>query len=156
MNPMARFIRVFVLCAVALSAADTALTQKGLHVESLFDGTFEKNPKAVTVDVKGKRLKSYDLTLFRSITVHNSPPDAALMAAAALADGRNAVSSEVVKRGKEVVAGYYQLPPEAESGSHPNRFVLFRRLREEAATLIYLEGFTELEKLIKLFVQPKK
>lgn len=153
---MVRLIRVFILCAVALAAASTARAQKGLHVESLFDGSFEKNSKAVTVDVKGKRLKSYNLTLFRSITVHDAPQDAGRMAAAAYADGRNAVSSEEVKRGKETVAGYYQLPPEAKDGKHPNRFILFRRLQKGAATLIYLEGFTELEKLIKLFVQPKK
>ena len=35
-------------------------------------------------------------------------------------------------------------------------YALFRRLEEGAATLIYLEGETELEKLIRLFVKPKK
>ena len=155
-NSPFRFVRILALCAAAFLLSAPAWAQKGLHVEPLFDGSYEKNPKAVTVDVRGKRLKPYDLTLFRSITVHGSPHDADRMAAAALADGQGAVNSEVVKRGKALVAGYYQLLPRDRKGQGPNRFVLFRRLEEGAATLIYLEGETELEKLIRLFVKPKK
>lgn len=154
-NPF-RLVRILAFCAAAFLLAAPAWAQKGLHVEPLFDGSYEKNPKAVTVDVRGKRLKSYGLTLFRSITVHDAPHDADRMAAAALADGQGAVNSEVVKRGKALVAGYYQLPPRHGKGKGSNRFVLFRRLEEGAATLIYLEGETELEKLIRLFVKPKK
>ena len=37
-----------------------------------------------------------------------------------------------------------------------NRFVVFRKLSPGSATLIYLEGDTELEKLITLFIHKKQ
>ena len=47
--------------------------QKGMHVETLFDGRFKYDKRAVEVLIKGKELKKYHLTLFRSLTVTDAP-----------------------------------------------------------------------------------
>ena len=56
--------------------------------------------------------------------------------------------------GNNTIAGYYQLPPAAPDGE--NRFILFRKTSPHDATLIYLEGQTQLDKLINLFINKKQ
>ena len=69
-------------------------------------------------------------------------------------DSRKAENSETVKSGNNTIAGYYQLPPAAPDGE--NRFILFRKTSPHDATLIYLEGQTQLDKLINLFINKKQ
>ena len=59
-----------------------------------------------------------------------------------------------MKSGNNTIAGYYQLPPVSPGGE--NRFILFRKLSPDDATLIYLEGSTQLDRLIKLFINKKQ
>ena len=67
---------------------------------------------------------------------------------------KKAENSETVKSGNNTIAGYYQLPPAAPDGE--NRFILFRKTSPHDATLIYLEGQTQLDKLINLFINKKQ
>ena len=64
------------------------------------------------------------------------------------------LSVETVKSGNNTIAGYYQLPPAVPDGE--NRFILFRKTSPHDATLIYLEGQTQLDKLINLFINKKQ
>lgn len=144
--------QIFLACTLLLTA-HASLAQEGLAVAPLFSGQYNKDKHAVVVVIKGNKLKPYDLSLFHSITIENGPDDVALFEAAVLADSRKAVNSETVKSGEEIIAGYYQLPP--ASSDEENRFILFRKPSPGNVTLIYLEGDTELEKLINLFIQKK-
>ena len=94
------------------------------------------------------------LSLFRSIAITDRPDDVALFEAAVRADSSKANNSETVKSGNNTIAGYYQLPPASPGGE--NRFILFRKLSPDDATLIYLEGHTQLDRLIKLFINKKQ
>lgn len=60
-------IGVLLFTSLPLSA------QEGLQINSLFDGRFKKDSRAVEVLIKGKELKKYHLTLFRSLTVNSAP-----------------------------------------------------------------------------------
>ena len=55
------------------TAGSALMAQKGLQVNTLFDGRFKKDHRAVEVLIKGKELKKYHLNLFRSLTVTNAP-----------------------------------------------------------------------------------
>lgn len=134
----------------------TMSAQKNLALSLLFAGEYNRNNQAVVVIVKGKKLEPYHLTLFHSIDVKNSEEDVKRFEKAVLADGRKAESSEIVKVGQKIVACYYQLPPEPNDSRKRNRFILFRKDGEDRATTIYLEGNTELDALIKIFINKNK
>lgn len=142
------------ICCMLLGTAHLCRAQEGLAVAPLFDGKYNRDKQAVVVLIKGKTLKEYNLSLFHSIAITDRPDDVALFEAAVQADSRKAENSETVKSGDNTVAGYYQLPPSKPGGE--NRFILFRKLSADDATLIYLEGHTQLDRLINLFIQKKQ
>lgn len=115
-----------------------------------------RNPNAIVEILKGKKLKPYRLTLFHSIVIEKSPADVALFEKAVLADGSAAADAQVVKARNGLVACYYQLPPGRGDPDGPNRFILFRKDGDRSTTLIYLEGRTELDQPIKLFINKKR
>ena len=140
------------LLLISLSAS----AQQGLYVAPFFKGEYNQDPNAVVVIIKGKKLEPYHLSLFHSIEIKDSPRNIDRIEKAVLADGKHAENSEEVKDGTRTVACYYQLPPAGKAGKGPNRFILFRRSGQGSGTLIYLEGHTELEQLIKIFIHKKK
>ena len=128
--------------------------QKGLAIAPLFSGKYDKDEQAIVVLLKGKTLHPYGLSLFHSISITDRPDDVTLFEAAVSTDSRKAENSETVKSGNNTIAGYYQLPPAVPDGE--NRFILFRKTSPHDATLIYLEGQTQLDKLINLFINKKQ
>lgn len=141
------------ICCLLLATGQICRAQEGLAVAPLFSGRYNTDKQAVVVLIKGSKLKDYNLSLFHSISVTDRPDDVALFEAAVRADSRKADNSETVKSGDNTVAGYYQLPP--ASPGKKNRFILFRKTSPGEATLIYLEGDTQLDKLINLFIRKK-
>lgn len=142
------------ICSLLFGTVHLCRAQEGLAVALLFAGQYNRDKQAVVVLIKGKKLKDYKLSLFHSITVTDRPDDVALFEAAVRADSSKAENSETVKAGNNTIAGYYQLPPASPDGE--NRFILFRKLSAGDATLIYLEGHTQLDRLINLFIQKKQ
>lgn len=140
--------------SLLLTSLSAARAQEGLAIASLFSGQYNRDKQAVVVHIKGKKLEQYHLSLFRSIALTDRPDDVALFEAAVRSDSSKAENSETVKSGDNTVAGYYQLPPASPGGE--NRFILFRKLSPGDATLIYLEGRTQLDRLINLFIKKKQ
>ena len=62
-------IRRWIILGITMLAVLPLWAQKGMHVEALFDSRFKQDKRAVEVLIKGKELKKYHLTLFRSLTV---------------------------------------------------------------------------------------
>ncbi len=134
-----------------------AFAQKGLNIERILkDNSYKDNNNAVVIIVKGKKLKPYNLTYFHSVTLNNLPKDANRFEEAVRNDEPQATRVEEMKAGNNLVSCYYQLPPLKEEEDSPNRFILFRRTGKGDATLIYLEGQTQLDALIKEFIHKKK
>lgn len=86
-----RWIGIGILSLLALPL----MAQKGLQVNTLFDGRFKKDHRAVEVLIKGKELKKYHLSLFRSLTVTNAPAVFREMETLVCQDAKSAVDKEV-------------------------------------------------------------
>lgn len=151
---MKPFYQILLIGCLLLGSTPVCLAQKGLAIAPLFSGRYNHDKQAVVVVIKGKKLKPYNLSLFHSLSITNRPDDVALFEAAVRSDGAKAENSETVKSGNNTIAGYYQLPPSSPGGE--NRFILFRKLSPDNATLIYLEGHTRLDQLINLFIKKKQ
>lgn len=151
---MKPFYKILLIGCLLLGYIPVSMAQKGLAVAPLFSGQYNHDKQAVVVLIKGKKLKPYNLSLFHSLTITDRPDDVALFEAAVRADSSKAENSETVKSGDNTIAGYYQLPPASPGGE--NRFILFRKLSPGDATLIYLEGHTQLDRLINLFINKKQ
>ncbi len=147
-----RLLPTVMLCIFLLSiGCSSAIAQKGLAIEKILnDRKYINNSNSVVVIIKGDKLKKYNLSFFHSVTVSNWPGEIRRMENAVLEDGKRADHSETVSNKNNTVACYYQLPATKETKGR-NRFILFHRKNTEAV-LIYLEGKTELEKLIKTFI----
>lgn len=152
-SAMKMFYKIFISC-IFLWIGNICHAQKGLAIAPLFSGKYDKDEQAIVVLLKGKTLHPYGLSLFHSISITDRPDDVTLFEAAVSTDSRKAENSETVKSGNNTIAGYYQLPPAAPDGE--NRFILFRKTSPHDATLIYLEGQTQLDKLINLFINKKQ
>lgn len=83
------------------------MAQKGLQVNTLFDGRFKKDHRAVEVLIKGKELKKYHLSLFRSLTVTNAPAVFREMETLVCQDAKSAVDKEVGTIGNRLYYGFY-------------------------------------------------
>ena len=152
-SSMKMFYKIFISC-IFLWIGNICHAQKGLAIAPLFSGKYDKDEQAIVVLLKGKTLHPYGLSLFHSISITDRPDDVTLFEAAVSTDSRKAENSETVKSGNNTIAGYYQLPPAVPDGE--NRFILFRKTSPHDATLIYLEGQTQLDKLINLFINKKQ
>lgn len=147
--------QIIFLLFIALLTVN-ASAQKNLHVSPLFSGEYDRNENAIVVIVKGKKLEPYRLTLFHSISVNQSESDVSRFEKAVLKDAQSADDSQIIKAGNQIAACYYQLPPAQNDQDGPNRFILFKKTAKDAAILIYLEGRTQLDDLIKRFMTPQK
>ncbi|MGL5227618.1 MAG: DUF6108 family protein [Bacteroidales bacterium] len=132
-----------------------ASAQKDLSVSQFFDGKFNKSEKAIVTLLKGKKLTLYNLSVFHSITINDSPAIVQQFTDAVLSDKEMANQVEIVYAGDRVLACYLQLAPVSDDAGQ-NRFILFRSPNKDSATLIYMEGETDLDELIKLFITKKK
>lgn len=133
-------------------AAAALMAQKGMAVERFFDGDYGRRKEATKVEVRGKRLQGYHLTLFRSVTLRADEAAFREMERSVAADGNAAVDKETGYMGDRLFYGFYCLPPVRGA----NRYLFFRNasLRpggEPEATIVYMEGHATLEELKKMF-----
>ena len=83
--------------------------QKGLNINSLFGGQFRKQRDASEVLMKGRQLQSYNLTLFRSLTLPVATANAARVEALVRADASTAIDKDAALRGKYLYYGFHRL-----------------------------------------------
>lgn len=140
-------IGVLLFTSLPLSA------QEGLQINSLFDGRFKEDSRAVEVLIKGKELKKYHLTLFRSLTVNSAPEVFDKMEALVKKDAVHAIDKEVGTIGNRLYYGFYCFPP--HKGNF--RYLFYRNTavkphsRKSEATVVYMEGKVTLEELKHIF-----
>lgn len=145
-------IKIFI---ILLLSGLSMYAQTDLTTSCFFDGRFNKSDKAVVTLLKGKKLIPYNLSLFHSITLENSPDEIQKFEKAVMEDKKKAKQIELINADSKVMACYLQLPP-VSSESKQNRFILYRSPTPDQATLIYMEGDTDLDSLIKIFITKKK
>lgn len=126
--------------------------QEGLNVSRLFDGQYKRQTNAIEVLVKGHKLEPYNLTLFRSLTVKNSPEEFQQIEELVVQDGLQALDKETGMIGGKLYYGFYRLPPKGER----YRYLFFRnsslrKVESDEVTVVYMEGYATLEELKQMF-----
>lgn len=145
-----RWIGIGILSLLALPL----MAQKGLQVNTLFDGRFKKDHRAVEVLIEGKELKKYHLSLFRSLTVTNAPAVFREMETLVCQDAKSAVDKEVGTIGNRLYYGFYCFSEEEGTFRYlfyRNTSVKSEREKLPEATVVYMEGQVTLEELKQLF-----
>lgn len=145
---MKRFLFLFLM----LLATNAALAQNGLHVESYFTATAAATEGMNTIRLSGKKVSSYGLSLFHSVTLKASKDKNHDLEKKVLKDARNAIFSEAGTKDGRLYYGFYRLP----STEKKNRYLFYRNnaLRNNAddtLIVIYMEGSASIEELKKTF-----
>lgn len=140
-------LRLVVVTLIMLAPAYALGQDRSLSVARFFDkGALEGEVRRVYLS--GDNLDGRDISLFRSVMTTDSEADVAAMAKAAEADSRAANDIKRIVKGDDILALYFRLPPKDRSDE--SRFILFRRTAADAAMLIYIEGATSLDELVKV------
>jgi len=144
--------RILIFLLFVLISLWKAAAQDGLTISPLFDGRYNNNSNAVEVLVKGKKLAKYNLSLFRSLTLKNSPDQYRQIENMVMTDGAKAVNKETGKIGSRLFYGFFQLP----SKDGKNRYLFYRnnslsRNKSDEITLVYMEGNTTIDELKNMF-----
>lgn len=144
--------RTLTILAIALFAAFVAKAQGSLNVAKVFDGRFRDRKEATEVLLKGKEIKSYGLTLFRSLTRVLPDKEAQQVEAWVTADGASATDKETGRKGSRLYYGFYKLKP---SGGQ-NRYIFYRNNalqpgKSGKLTVIYMEGTATITELKRNF-----
>lgn len=126
-----------------------ASAQESLHIAPYFDGRFNKSRQVVTLLAKGKPLKSYNLTLYRSMTFESTMPVTQKIEEAVLADGKQAIDKETGYIDGRLLYGFYCLKP-VKGQKQPLRYIFWRRT-DEKCILVYMEGSASLDSIKKMF-----
>lgn len=140
--------KMLILLAMAVVTVASALAQKGLAVNQLFDGRFKHDPDATEIIVTKGKAASMGLDVYHSLSVSDAK-SAALIEALVVKDGVKAADKEVEYRGGKLYYGYYVLTPKADS----NRFLFYlnqnlaRKNPVNKVTLIYMQGDVSSKKI---------
>lgn len=124
-----------------------ALAQKGLHIESLFDGKVVPQERMVETRVRGRSLSKYGLTYFRSLRFSLKGKEQKEIRRLLKQDleGRDRQDYET-SSDYDTYKVFLQLPPEGST----KRMLCYRE-QYEKVLVIYMEGpnatFETLEKL---------
>ena len=128
--------------------------QSGFHIGPLFGNRYQNRKDATEVLLRGKRVKPYKLTLFRSLTLQPQGREATTLEQLVLKDGQTAIDKEVSLRNGHVYYAFYQLP----MAKGQKRYLFFRnnalaptRSQKADLTLIYMEGSATLSELKQYF-----
>ncbi len=141
-------LTIVLFCSSVLGS----VAQEGLGVANVFDGRYKNNVNAVEVRVEGRRLKEYNLAMFRSLTLKNMPEEFRRIEEWVRMDSRLAVDKESGLIGGKLYYGFYLLPPKGDK----YRYLFYRNssLRgseNNEVTVVYMEGYATLEELKKMF-----
>lgn len=148
--------RLIFLLVLSLSLLPAA-AQQGLRVASLFGSgsALAGRPDVTEVYLSGKQLKSYRLTLFRSLKVARpEAADVARVEAALKQDLKQAADRQVIRRGKRIYYVNCRLPD--RKGLH--RYIIYRNNGAASTAnrdlqLIYIEGKATAADLERMFEQ---
>lgn len=141
---------ITMLCLLTLCCSGL-LAQQQMQIGPLFGKDFQKQQEVTEVIVTGKKLKPYNLTLFRSITLRDRPHEMARMEQLVKADGATAADKEVALIGGKLYFGFYRF-----QDGDTNRYIFYRNqsLRaphKQEATLVYMEGKASLAEIKEMF-----
>lgn len=140
----------FFITIMVLMMSLSAMAQKGLQINSLFDGRYRKSPNAVEIVVTGKEANTIKLTTYRSLSLTDDADAVELMEKLVTEDGLTAVDKEVEYCGGKLYYGFYTLSPiKLGQNSKLNRYIFYlnqnlsRNNPVNKVTLIYMDGWAK-------------
>ena len=140
------------LIIICIMATLPIMAQSGLHINSLFDGRFKKDPHATELIVTGAGARDINLKVYHSLKVTEKSQQN-LVESLVVKDGVKAADKEVEYRNGQLYYGFYTLPA-TKSGNHRYIFFLNQNLAHNSpknmVTLIYMEGKATPEQIKKL------
>lgn len=143
-----RFLLSILLSLMALPL----LAQKGMAIQELFDGRYKDRQGATEVLVKGRKLKPYGLTLFRSLTFRPSKVEIQRIEQLVRTDARRASDKDTDTQNGRLFYGFYGFPP--TDGRYCYLFYRndgARSGRLTEVTVVYMEGTATAEQLKRMF-----
>lgn len=146
--------RLLTICVMLFMTVVGATAQINLSISTFFEESSVYTSDAKTVWVEGRELKSYHLTLYRSISSEN-PKTVKDMEQAVNLDSKRAADKEIGYIGSRLYYAFLSLPPVA-AGSSLCRYIFYRNAslkskEKKDATLVYMEGNVSMQELKKLF-----
>lgn len=144
--------RILMILIALMSVVRPAQAQAGLNIASIFEGSYSTRQDATSVQFSGSRLKAFNLSLSRSLSLTPSAADTRQIEAAVLRDAAHAVSKEEVRKSGHVYYGFYKL----SSVGAENRYIFYRNNSYQTGsdgrlTLIYLQGRATAAELKRIF-----
>ena len=128
-----------------------SFAQTGLQVATLFEKYGNRN-QVTMVNLSGSMLKSYNMTLYRSLVFEDVTPfrDEIINAL-----NHDASSVKLEKRQEIMQSGvlrsaYYQLPSRKKQNRSIHRYLLYKCNSSNKATLVYIEGPLSEKSLMKI------
>ena len=148
---MRHLILILMIICSSLARADA---QTGLAIERFFDDGLTHAPGAdvTAVDITGSKLKAYDLSIYRSVSVTDDESLTAKIERAVAHDGAKALSREVSLKSGRLYFGFYILP----SVNHENRFIFYLNSTlsgGKKVILIYMQGKASQQQIQKMLDQ---
>ena len=136
---MKRILFITIACVLATMPV---LAQSGLHINTLFDGRYQKDPYAAELIVTGANARKINLTTYHSLKVTQKSQQN-LIESLVVKDGATAIDKEVQYRSGQIYYGFYTLPIK-KKGHNRYIFYLNQNLAKNSpknmVTLIYMEG----------------
>ena len=143
--------RITIIILICLLATMSAMAQKGLSINQLFDGRYKKAAGATEIIVTGSQAREIGLTVYHSVSVTNKV-QAEIIENLVVKDGARAIDKEVEYRNGQLYYGFYTMPKHKGE----NRYIFFlnqnlaRKSPKNVVTLIYMEGHASANKIKKL------
>ncbi len=146
--------RLLTICVMLAITQLGATAQNNLSIAPFFEENSAYAADAKTVWVEGRELKSYHLSLYRSISSENAKTIKDMEQAVNI-DSKRASDKEVGYIGQRLYYAFLSLSP-AVKGSSVCRYIFYRNASlkskgKKDATLVYMEGEVSMQELQKLF-----
>ena len=146
--------RILILLFILLPA--TLAAQQGLHIATLFgkDSPLAKRQDVTTILLSGKQVRTYNLTLFRSMQVGQpTAADIQQFEKTLKADIASSKDKQIMRRGERIYYIFCQLS-DLPGGIH--RYIIYRNKGAshdggKDIHLIYIEGKATAKELKSMF-----
>lgn len=145
---MKKVIFIWTICLLGVMLPVKLFAQSDLQINKAFE-KYGRNKDVVMVELSEDVLKSYNLKLYKSISIKNDVSAVDFIRRCLKSDQEGAKKSKQVLKSGELSSLYLQLQ---KRGSE-NRYILFRTDQEAGATLIYIETAIETDNIVNLLLK---
>ncbi|MDP4270480.1 MAG: DUF6108 family protein [Bacteroidota bacterium] len=142
---------ILILLSVFWLLPELVNAQSDLQISKVFE-KYGSRKHVVMVEMSREMLASYNMTLYKSISIKEDPSAVEFVRNCLSKDKEGAKKIKQVMKGGELVSAYYQLNKRGKD----NRFILFRSDPLNVVTLIYIETEEETDNIVNMLLKKKQ